>query len=574
MADFFGTGYAETLSGTDQDDLIMGFGGDDFLGGGYGNDTLEGGEGNDTLYGDMGDDTFIGFDGLDSINGADGFDTLQLGATSSDLNNAADYQLAGIELITAELATAGINLNLSRQFEGFSIIGSGYADTTIGGQSANSISGGAGDDFLGGGYGNDTLEGGEGNDTLYGDMGDDTFLGFDGLDSINGADGFDTLRLGATSSDLNNAADSQLAGIERIIVATAGINLNLSRQFEGFSIIGGGYADTIIGGQSANSISGGAGNDFLGGGYGDDTLEGGAGNDSIFGGGGSDTFIGFDGLDSIDGGDRFDALRLGATSLDLNFANDNQLRGIEDITVEFATAGINLNLRQQSEGFNIIGSGYSDTLASGNGDDFLFGGDGNDQLLGWDGNDTLVGALQDDTLSGGNGNDLIAGGNGADRLTGGNGNDLIAGGQGQDMLYGNAGADTFRFEISDSFVSSPDRVWDFKQPEGDRFEIQDISPTGFFNAGTVTGANLIIATQAAFSDKNFTQSDAQGLAANEAVMFRFGSRTYLAVNAGSTTFEANSDLVVEISGTTLASGDNLRGTLSVSNYFSYTSEQK
>jgi Domain of unknown function (DUF4347)/Calx-beta domain/RTX calcium-binding nonapeptide repeat (4 copies) len=215
---------------------------------------------------------------------------------------------------------------------------------------------------------------------------------------------------------------------------------------------------------------------------------------------------------------------------------------------------------------NLVLTGTGNINGTGNTlDNTITGNAGNNQLMGGAGLDVLYGGLGNDSLAGDDGSDQLYGGDGIDRLTGGNGDDFLAGGLGQDALYGNAGADIFQFNFGDSLVSAPDRVFDFNQTAGDRF-LTDY-PAGFFNAGTVVGANLTAAVLAAFGDKNQVDAGAQALGANEAVMFRLGTRTYLAMNNGIAGFDAANDLVVEMTGAVLAAGDSTAGSLSVDNYF-------
>ena len=67
---------AQTLNGTDVDDLIFGGGGNDTINGGLGNDTLDGGTGNDTINGNDGNDVITGGLGADIINGGAGSDLI------------------------------------------------------------------------------------------------------------------------------------------------------------------------------------------------------------------------------------------------------------------------------------------------------------------------------------------------------------------------------------------------------------------------------------------------------------------------------------------------------------------
>jgi Ca2+-binding RTX toxin-like protein len=61
----------------------------------------------------------------------------------------------------------------------------------------------------------------------------------------------------------------------------------------------------------------------------------------------------------------------------------------------------------------------------------------------------------------------VTGGDDSDSLFGDAGNDLMAGGSGFDYIYGGAGADTFDFNVGDSF----DSVWDFSAADGDKLRL-------------------------------------------------------------------------------------------------------
>jgi Calx-beta domain/RTX calcium-binding nonapeptide repeat (4 copies)/Bacterial Ig-like domain len=337
---------------------------------------------------------------------------------------------------------------------------------------------------------------------------------------------------------------------------SAAVTTILDADVENLTLTGSGNIDGT-GNAAANKITGNNGNNILNGGAGGDTINGGAGNDTI---------VGFDAGDSVNGGADTDTLVITATSLDLNNAGNAQLVGIEIIDATGATAGVNLNLTNQTEGFEVDGGNFADTITGGDGNDYLYGFNANDQVMGGNGNDTVDGGIGNDSLTGGEGTDLLLGGEGTDRLIGGNGNDILVGGVGQDALYGNAGADRFSFNFGDSLLSAPDRVWDFNQTEGDRFEIA-APVNNFFNAGLMAGANLAAAVVAAYADKDQVTAGGQALAANEVVMFRYGTRTYLAVNNGSAAFDASNDLVIEMTSAVLATGDSTRGSLSVGNYF-------
>ena len=85
---------------------------------------------------------------------------------------------------------------------------------------------------------------------------------------------------------------------------------------------------------------------------------------------------------------------------------------------------------------DMTGTGDSDSLYGGAGDDTLSGRAGHDSLWGFVGDDTLSGDAGNDRLYGGEGNDTLYGDAGTDVLVGGSGNDTLHGGDGNDVLIG------------------------------------------------------------------------------------------------------------------------------------------
>lgn len=204
---------------------------------------------------------------------------------------------------------------------------------------------------------------------------------------------------------------------------------------------------------------------------GNDTIKGLSGDDEINAGDGDDTITGFAGANSVDGGAGVDTLVLTETSTKLNAAGENQLVGVEKVTGTGAAAGVNIDLRQQGEGYSMTGSAFGDTLVGGLGNDkigggtgddllnggygkdTLSGGAGKDTLIGGSGNDSLTGAAGDDMFFGGSGNDALFGGAGNDQLTGGDGHDNLTGAAGNDTLFGMTGNDRLLGDAGDDLLS-------------------------------------------------------------------------------------------------------------------------
>ncbi len=167
-----------------------------------------------------------------------------------------------------EPVIALFNLPSAPLIEDLELIGTGRADTLIGGEGNDTLSGRSGRDFIEGGAGNDTIQGGRGADTILAGDGNDIVNGGRGADNILGGSGGDILRGGAGQDN----------------------------------IIGEDGGDALIGGAGQDILSGGNGEDILQGGAGHDELDGGDGNDTLFGGNGRDILIGGDGNDTLIGG--------------------------------------------------------------------------------------------------------------------------------------------------------------------------------------------------------------------------------------------------------------------------------
>jgi Ca2+-binding RTX toxin-like protein len=244
-----------------------------------------------TVVGGAGDDTIVGFAGADSLDGGGGsLNTLVLNATSTDLNRASDLQLENIDVIDASTSSSGVLLNLSSQLgEAFDIAGSSFADTIMG----SNVS--------------------------------DAFMGFAGADSLDGGDGTtDTLRLTATSADLNAATDSRLVNIEVIdaSASTSGVLININSQSDSFQIAGGSSADSIVGGSGADSLSGGAG------------------ADSLTGGAGADSFIFANTSTGLPASTNFDTISDWSAGDVIDFASGLSLRAATTATAVTGTASI------------------------------------------------------------------------------------------------------------------------------------------------------------------------------------------------------------------------------------------
>ncbi len=180
-----GAGGADSLVGTDADDVIYGHGGDD---------TLVGGDGFNYLRGFDGDDLIIGGNDVDVIGGEEGNDIIRAG---------------------------------------------GGDDFIVSNEGDDSVLGGAGDDLIETSLGQDTLSGGAGDDTLRPGRGDDLMSGGAGRDMfvIGRTWGDDTISDFSISHDTLDFRGSGL-DIGDLIVSSAGNNTIVSDGTNTLTLVG------------------------------------------------------------------------------------------------------------------------------------------------------------------------------------------------------------------------------------------------------------------------------------------------------------------------------------------------
>nr|MDJ0590016.1 chondroitinase-B domain-containing protein [Pleurocapsa sp. MO_226.B13] len=280
------------------------------------------------------------------------------------------------------------------------------------------------------------------------------------------------------------------------------------------NLIGSDEDDTLIGDDRDNILEGIEG---------DDLVQGNDGNDRLYGGEDDDTIEGGSGADLLQGNEDDDYLSGGAN-------NDTIFGGEDDDTIE---GGGDLNF--------LSGDAGDDSLIGGTVNDTLLGGFDNDTLFGDAGIDTLDGGSENDFLDGGEDNDLLTGATGDDTLIGGEGDDIINGGFGIDSLAGGSGADIFEYnELQDSTLDRGiDRIEDLEIGSDVVAVPEVIAGTEVPPLGAVD--NLDEASIASvLTDDTF--------AANTAVTFTEGERTFLAINDGNDGFSASNDGLIEITG--------------------------
>ena len=181
----------DSILGGDGNDLLLGGIGNDTLQGNDGNDTMLGGLGSDTLYGDAGDDYLHGGGGIDMLVGGSGNDTFVVDSNGDIVSETAGDGIDTILSTVSRVTSANVeNLTLIGMA---AINGTGNAldNVLTGNDAANVLNGLDGQDRLVGRGGNDTLNGGTGADILLGGLGDDLLNGRGGNDRLVGDAGAD-----------------------------------------------------------------------------------------------------------------------------------------------------------------------------------------------------------------------------------------------------------------------------------------------------------------------------------------------------------------------------------------------
>jgi serralysin len=205
-----------------------------------GNNLLDGAGGADTLTGLAGDDVYLVDHSGDSV----------VEATSAGTDEV-------YAKITWTLGTHIENLTL----EGSAAIngtGNALANRMIGNDAANTLLGGSGNDLLMGYGGADVLDGGSGTDTLKGGAGNDTYVVGSASDVI-----------AETSTTV-----SEVDLVKSSVSWALGANLE-KLALQGSAAINGtgnGLLNTLVGNSGANVLDGGSGSDTLAGGAGADTF--------------------------------------------------------------------------------------------------------------------------------------------------------------------------------------------------------------------------------------------------------------------------------------------------------------
>jgi Ca2+-binding RTX toxin-like protein len=475
-----GTDAAETLTGTQGDDVIGGGGGDDLLlvhqGG---TDTLRGGEGNDRFFfgrqlpsWQVGDTTGLLLDGgagTDTVilqgsffNGwsvpTTGIERLKLlsGTDNSFGTGGAKIELQNIMLrdldipggttlaIDASGLLAGERATVDARYESdgaLVFLGGAGDDVVTPGRGQGTIYGGAGNDSLDGIYGGkNSFYGEAGNDTAYGwgdslldgGEGDDFLQAGDlGLDTLIGGAGNDVIRLrGLGTPQLTNATASGGDGNDLI---------ELDTYYPGVVSIDGGTGNDVVnitGAKGAITIALGQGQDVFKLNNPQYVLR-------------TDTTLAITDFAAGTGGDRFDWAPLLATGLAGYQPGSNPfLTGHARVAQSGADTLVQIDRdgSGQSYAFTTYVTLQGVNAASLNAFNLGFAA----QISGGSGNDSLTGTSGADWIEGGAGDDSIDGGAGSDRMAGGTGNDVYVVDSDGDAVteYQGEGNDTVRTSLA------------------------------------------------------------------------------------------------------------------------------
>ncbi|MCC5621937.1 calcium-binding protein [Nostoc sp. CHAB 5715] len=364
-----------------------------------------------------------------------------------------------------------------------------------------------------------------GNDSILGSSEDDSFEGSKGNDTINGGAGIDVISFQKFSE---------------------GVIVNLST---GLAVTS--FGTSVI--SNVEDIEGSAFGDILTGNSGNNQIQGFGGADRINGGAGFDTAVYFDASSGV-GVDLSAGLVVGGSG------NDTL------VSIE-----------------RVLGSRFSDVLIGSNANESFLGGFGDDSIDGGGGIDTVeygfVGSsvivdLANGVAIGGAGtdsifnvenvkgsifNDVLFGNSGANVINGDNGDDILSGDLGADTLTGGQGADIFSFQFGQSLVSGSDRITDFTIGTdaiglltSDPLTVT--TPSSFTRAADSTATTLLNLANQVFTDANGASAGNQALGVSGAALVRVTSGaiagTYLAINNSTAGFQANSDLLVNLTGLT------------------------
>ncbi|MFN5515704.1 MAG: ELWxxDGT repeat protein [Cyanobacteriota bacterium] len=335
--------------------------------------------------------------------------------------------------------------------------------------------------------GGEAIMGTEGDDVLVGTSADDLMMGLGGNDRLEGKGGADEMRggLGNDTYTVKDPGDLVVENLnEGADAVKTYITYVLPDNVENLTLLGTRNLDGT-GNSLNNKLTGNNGDNVLTGGAGNDTLDGKAGNDRLRGGLGDDTYL---------------YRHPGSVIV------ENRNKGMDTVKAYFS-----YGLEENLENLTLMGSDDLDGI----------------------------------------GNSLN------NKLTGNSGDNLLNGGAGADSLTGKGGADTFIFNFSQSLVTAPDWIKDFTLGE-DKIDLLTqgggaiSAPVNFTRAADSKAPTLTEVMTQVFTDANGAVEGNQALGINSAALVKVttpGIRgTYLVVNNSNALFQADKDLLVNLTG--------------------------
>lgn len=365
--------YGRILEPREKGVTLVGKGMDDDYFGTKFADSLSGKTGADKLQGDAGDDILIG-----GKNGTNGGDTLDGGA-GSDTASYADAE----ERVVASLALPSTNTgdaegDVYRSIE--NLTGSGFGDELTGDDNANTLDGAGGADSLVGGRGADRLIGGD--STTTGVVDNDTLDGGIGADVMIGGKGSDTYFVDSAGDKVE---ELEGGGANDKVTASVSYALDADTEIEELRAASGSAAIDLTGNRFANRLIGNDASNHLDGGVGADAMVGGAGDDTYVIDNVADTITEASGDD-----EGFDTV-----IVESDFASDHTYR-----LTAFANTEA-LRALNSAGNVSLIGNSIANIIAGNSGDNTLDGGDAVaiDTLEGGRGNDTYLIRQSDDHIS-------------------------------------------------------------------------------------------------------------------------------------------------------------------------------
>jgi Ca2+-binding RTX toxin-like protein len=373
------------------------------------------------ITGTSGSDTYVSIPGSNTVNLGLGDDTYFLGVGADVIvDDGGQDTLVFTTSVYGDWVSGswGGSLILNdfwnpHQFENFYgstsndvlIMGSSFTSTllfrmndgvdeVVAGGGSDYLYGGAGNDRLDGNNGDDFLSGDAGDDSLLGGFGDDSFTGGVGRDTINGSFGYDTLEL---DGHYGNVTGGWVVNMIAGTVRTEG------RRTDNQVTIFSSETDFI---QDIEQVFGSSGKDTF---YADYADVGSLVVTKLHGENGIDTLItaptitdsftpsGRDAADAV----IFTGIKQG-TIENTGYVGGGDFIFPVSIKLEFSGMEIvDTGVGNDS----VTGSGFSEIIRLGAGDDTATLGGGSDSANGDAGNDSLTGGFGNDTLNGGTGTD-------------------------------------------------------------------------------------------------------------------------------------------------------------------------